>query len=257
MTHMEFTSDPPASVGPEWTLGKLQSRVDEFSSAHYEWSRLAEPLRGLRKAAVLIPLVIRDGELYVWLTKRSDKVGHDKGHVSFPGGHRDPSDADAVDTALRESREEINLQPSDLISILGQLPPRVNLRQMLVTPIVALVSAHFVPSPNEEVEFALCVELRRFLTEREHWCSVLDGRYAGYLHFFRDHDTEGHEAITFGMTASMCVTLACAVYGEPTEFEYSPGEQLEPWAAFRSTVRFLEEYIEIGSASLERLRSKL
>ena len=73
----------------------------------------------LNRAAVLIPLYAHRDELHVILTKRTDKVEHHKGQISFPGGAFDPTDADLVYTALRESHEEIGLVPEH-VEVIGQ-----------------------------------------------------------------------------------------------------------------------------------------
>jgi 8-oxo-dGTP pyrophosphatase MutT (NUDIX family) len=71
-------------------------------------------------SAVLVPLFEKDGEYYVLFTKRSGKVEHHKGEISFPGGRVDPDDSDLLHTALREGAEEIGLDPRH-VTILGRL----------------------------------------------------------------------------------------------------------------------------------------
>lgn len=75
----------------------------------------------LREAAVLVP-VFRDraGDLHVVLVRRTE-VGVHAGQLAFPGGKRDPGDADALDTALREAEEEIGL-PRAAVRVLAALP---------------------------------------------------------------------------------------------------------------------------------------
>jgi 8-oxo-dGTP pyrophosphatase MutT (NUDIX family) len=75
---------------------------------------------GRRLAAVLIPLYRHNGDYGVIFTKRSDTVYHHRGQISFPGGGYEPQDASLRQTALRESAEEIGLQPAD-VQVLGQL----------------------------------------------------------------------------------------------------------------------------------------
>jgi 8-oxo-dGTP pyrophosphatase MutT (NUDIX family) len=64
------------------------------------------------------------------------------GQISFPGGRSDPEDRDAVATALRESQEEISLDPS-LVEVVGALTPYITVTQYSVTPIVGLVRPAF------------------------------------------------------------------------------------------------------------------
>ena len=72
-----------------------------------------ETLPGIdRASAVLAPLYEHDGELYVVLTRRTWAMRSHSGEVSFPGGRRDDADVDLWETALRESREEIDLDTS-------------------------------------------------------------------------------------------------------------------------------------------------
>jgi len=57
--------------------------------------------------------VIREGgqnpELHIILTRRTDQLNGHSGQMSFPGGRRDPDDADFWQTALRETREELGI----------------------------------------------------------------------------------------------------------------------------------------------------
>ena len=66
----------------------------------------------LKPAAVLVPLVEHHSGLTVLLTKRTDHLHHHAGQISFPGGRVEEDDLDIVDTALRETEEEIGLDLS-------------------------------------------------------------------------------------------------------------------------------------------------
>ena len=72
-----------------------------------------------KKAGVLIILSKDDGEdgFNVLFTKRSSKLSTHSGEVSFPGGMQEDIDQNLLETALRESNEEINLDPSNLIKL--------------------------------------------------------------------------------------------------------------------------------------------
>ena len=89
-----------------------------------------------RPAAVLVPLYVRDRELYTLLTKRTETVEHHKGQISFPGGAQEESDPTLWDTALRETQEEIGV-PRRAVRYLGKLPGLVTVTDFAVTPFVA------------------------------------------------------------------------------------------------------------------------
>jgi 8-oxo-dGTP pyrophosphatase MutT (NUDIX family) len=72
------------------------------------------------RSSVLIPVFQRDGQYQVLFTKRTDRVEHHKGQISFPGGHVDEEDASVEETALREAQEEIGLIKED-VQILGRI----------------------------------------------------------------------------------------------------------------------------------------
>ena len=79
-------------------------------------------VHGRTKAAVLIALYVHGGELHAVFTRRRHDLRSHAGEISFPGGRRDPEDASLLDTALRETEEEIGL-PRDVVRVLGALPP--------------------------------------------------------------------------------------------------------------------------------------
>lgn len=98
----------------------------------------------LAEAAVLVPIFCEGGEHHILFTRRSNRVAYHKGQVSFPGGARSEVDSSLLDTALRESWEEIGLKAKDG-EILGELDdtPTVTSR-FIISPFVA-----FIPHPYE------------------------------------------------------------------------------------------------------------
>jgi len=120
--------------------------------------------RDLRPAAVLIPLVVRSTTSTLLLTKRSSALKHHPGQIAFPGGKADQNDSSVIGTALREAREEIGLQSSD-VEVLGTLPPHETVTGFSATPVVALVKdVEFYPTPEAgEVEEAFEVPLDHLL----------------------------------------------------------------------------------------------
>ncbi|KAJ1918652.1 hypothetical protein H4219_002455 [Mycoemilia scoparia] len=81
------------------------------------------PEESICEAAVLVPFCYtRNGAPSLLFEERSRKLNSHCGEVCFPGGKVDPTDKSPMETALRETEEEIGIPPS-CISILGALPP--------------------------------------------------------------------------------------------------------------------------------------
>lgn len=93
-------------------------------------------------AAVLVPLVTHGDEVRVLLTRRTDHLRDHAGQVSFPGGRVEERDADPVDTALRETEEEVGLARSQ-VEVIGTLSVYTTVTAFHVTPVVALVRPGF------------------------------------------------------------------------------------------------------------------
>ena len=108
-----------------------------------------------KRASVLIPLLESEGELFVLLTQRSKQLRSHAGQVSFPGGKQDTLDANSLETALRETHEEIGLPPEN-VEIIGTLDQILSLHYYLVTPFVGLIPEDFTPLLNTaEIESCL------------------------------------------------------------------------------------------------------
>ena len=95
-----------------------------------------------RNAAVLVPLIDRAEGMTVLLTRRSEHLDSHPGQIAFPGGRVDPGDRDAVDTALRETEEEVGLARAR-IDVVGRLDTCWTGTGYRVEPVVGLVSEPF------------------------------------------------------------------------------------------------------------------
>ena len=73
-----------------------------------------------KKSAILILFYSSGNEVFTILIQRPDYGGVHGGQISFPGGKKEKEDRDIVDTALRETHEEIGIE-TDHIEILGLL----------------------------------------------------------------------------------------------------------------------------------------
>jgi 8-oxo-dGTP pyrophosphatase MutT (NUDIX family) len=114
---------------------------------------LRERFPTLRRAAVLVPLVERPEGLTVLLTQRTAHLNNHAGQISFPGGSAEELDSSAIETALRETEEEIGLARRH-VEIVGVLPDHVTASSYLVTPVIGLVTPPFelIAESNEVAE---------------------------------------------------------------------------------------------------------
>ena len=117
-------------------------------------------------AGVLIPMYKKDNEYFLVFTLRTDLVEHHKGQISFPGGAYHPGDGNLLDTALRESLEEIDLWPSD-VQVVGELDDLITNSNFLVTPFVGFIPYPYTFHPNKaEVAEIIHTPLSMLLDKR-------------------------------------------------------------------------------------------
>lgn len=178
-------SDPPAAPG--WNHAQMSDLLGDAPR---------------RPAAVLVG--VREGvQPRLVLTVRTAHLQSHAGQVAFPGGRQDPGDLDAIDTALRESEEEIGLERA-LVQPVGFLDCFETISGYCVTPVVARIAERAVlyPTPAEvaevfEVPFAFFLEpsnLRRY---------VMD--YRGHRRPMVEFVHGGHRI--WGATAAMLLNL--------------------------------------------------
>ncbi len=114
-------------------------------------------------SAVLIPIICVDGEYHLLFEKRAVNIKQG-GEICFPGGRVEKTDKNVVDTALRETFEEIGIN-SDNIKVIGKLDILFGPRGILVEPIVAEVkldSLSELTIDESEVEKVFSVPLSFF-----------------------------------------------------------------------------------------------
>jgi 8-oxo-dGTP pyrophosphatase MutT (NUDIX family) len=114
-------------------------------------------------AAVLVPLVLDNDHADIILTKRTELVETHKGQVSFPGGVVEEEDGDVRQTALRETREELGIEESE-IRVVGLLDDLLTPTGFIITPVVGVLSAlpPMLPNPIEVAE-VFRVPISRFM----------------------------------------------------------------------------------------------
>ena len=110
-----------------------------------------KPTEKSRKAGVLILLYPKNQELYIALIQRTEYNGPHSGQISFPGGKSEQNDKNIIDTALRESQEEIGINPK-MVNIFGQLTPlHIPISNFIVYPIIGMYETTpvFKANPTE------------------------------------------------------------------------------------------------------------
>jgi 8-oxo-dGTP pyrophosphatase MutT (NUDIX family) len=178
-----------AALNPDMTLGANES---------------------VRAAAVLVPLIAREGGINVLLTRRSDTLRKHRGQIAFPGGGIDPGET-PWQAALREADEEVGLAP-DLVELAGASTPFHTQTGFHVTPIVGWVDPVFTPRPNPDevaevfetpLDFLMDAanhqrELRQFPAGPSRWVYTIA------------HD----ERVIWGITAAMVLELYRRLFGQ-------------------------------------------
>ncbi|MCM3758003.1 CoA pyrophosphatase [Sporosarcina aquimarina] len=116
------------------------------------------------RAAVLVPLVQESGEWHVVFERRSLTMRKQPGDSSFPGGRIDSTDASPMDAALRETHEELGIDP-DTVTVIGKLSPYIASPSFVVYPFVAVCDYHeIIHSFNkDEVEEVFAIPLKWLL----------------------------------------------------------------------------------------------
>jgi len=169
----------------------------------------------LAPAAVLVPIYERNDEYWILFTKRTQKVEHHKGQISFPGGAHDKVDRDLVNTALRETFEEIGVQPEH-VELLGELDRIGTLTSnFLITPFVGIIPYpyEFTIATNEleelvEVPISALLDNNNYREESH----VYEGRT--YVASFFEYKGK----VIWGATARILKQFLDLVFGEDNDY---------------------------------------
>lgn len=160
-----------------------------------------------KKASVLIPFVREKNQWHIVFIRRaeSEKDRH-SGQVAFVGGKAEDFDISEIDTALRETQEEIGVNPND-VTILGQLGFHYSVSSFQITPVVATI-----PWPYQlSLDLA---EVSRVFTIPLTWLADKDNYQIKYhqppesdhtipVVYFKKYEGE----LLWGATARMMVSL--------------------------------------------------
>ena len=152
----------------------------------------------LTPSAVLIPLFYKEGHIHILLTQRSEQVIHHKGQICFPGGSYQSGDATLLQTALRETEEEIGLIAKD-VEVLGELDDISTITsRYVISPFVALIPYPYPFKPNHnEIKQIFSIPLSELTNEIHFQQSYPDSDKQcpiSYYYHYREH-------IIWGVTA--------------------------------------------------------
>jgi 8-oxo-dGTP pyrophosphatase MutT (NUDIX family) len=171
----------------------------EYLFSKPEEGRSSSENNGQRRAAVLVPLIWQNNQWEILFTRRSKHVQDHKGQVSFPGGMTEKDDHDIVATAMREAKEEINLDPED-VHIIGFLADCETNSNYRITPVVAVIrNSKKIKACTDEVDTIFTIPMTFLEDERNHSVQVWkrsDGENVPVL-FYSEYQGE----LLWGITA--------------------------------------------------------
>lgn len=151
-------------------------------------------------AATLMPLVQTDKGMGMLLTRRASHLKKHSGQISFPGGRVDAGDKSIIETALRETREEIGV-PATSIEVLGMLPEFFTGTGFLMQPVVGLIQPDYVLSINtDEVAEAFVVPLSFLLNPDNHFLHEVPEGVGTVRQYF---SMPWHQYFIWGATAAV------------------------------------------------------
>ncbi|HUY20658.1 MAG TPA: CoA pyrophosphatase [Candidatus Binataceae bacterium] len=166
----------------------------------------AQP-EGERLAAVLVPIFERSGDLHLLYILRSDHVSH-RGQVAFPGGRVDPEDQSPMAAALRETHEEVGIEPA-AVEVLGAFPGmRTATSGIMVAPFAGLIPwpTTLRANPHEVAEiFSVPMAVLRDTRYRQTYIWQRDGlewRFPAIV-----YDNRPIWGLTYRITMSLIETM--------------------------------------------------
>ena len=118
------------------------------------------------EASVLIPILTFKQDLEILLTQRSVNLKNHPGQISFPGGKKEKFDRSPVETALRETEEEVGLN-RQLVEIIASLPTHKTATGFIIRPYIGIVGQSFQETLQcDEVDEIFTVPFDHFLNEK-------------------------------------------------------------------------------------------
>lgn len=168
------------------------------------------PPRDVAQSLAAVAAILREGDRgpEIFLIRRSEREGDPwSGHMAFPGGRREPSDRDLLETARRETREEVGLDlgGAELLGPIDDIEAVARGRRtgLIIRPFVFACECREEPRPNDEVAETLWIPVRALLSGQHD--TTLPYRYEGRAITLPAYDWEGR--VIWGLTYRMLRTL--------------------------------------------------
>ncbi|CAL4998342.1 unnamed protein product [Urochloa decumbens] len=145
---------------------------------------------------------------------------HATGEVSLPGGKAEEGDADDAATALRESKEEIGLDPA-LVTVVASLEHFLSKHLLVVVPVIGMLSdiQAFIPVLNvAEVDEIFDVPLEMFLKDENRTSEEREKMGQAFTVHYFTYIKGNQKYLVWGLTARILIHAASVVYGRPPDF---------------------------------------
>ncbi len=206
---------PPAWQGrsADFSLAAIRSHLDRRVSSV---GATSSPRSDERISAVMGLLAEGEFGTEILLTRRSKTMTNHRGEISFPGGRADEGES-IVDAALRETWEEVGIDPHHVTVHTELSPLSTFVSRSYIVPVIASIDARTdLHLSSAEVDRAFWVPLTELIREdtfvHELWTfeRSADTTERAMYFFYLDDET------IWGATASMLYELLCLVHGVVT-----------------------------------------
>ena len=127
-------------------IGSIKSNLSKYESCSSDFDLNPDMAFNQKsnflEASVLIPVLTFKKNLEILLTKRSTNLKNHPGQIAFPGGKKEKFDSSPIETALRETEEEVGLS-QHLVEIIASLPTHKTATGFIIKPYIGIISQPF------------------------------------------------------------------------------------------------------------------
>jgi len=166
------------------TLDSIRDSLSSISSLIID---KPEDYISLAPAGVFLLVYVKNEEVCVLLNKRTDRIEHHKGEICFPGGAQDTEDATILDTALRETYEEMGIIGKD-VEVMCKLDQVSTRSSFVITPFVGIIRQSY-PFHSSQIEVSEVLEVPlSLLIDKANWREqVVNGQSGEMAYAYGEH----------------------------------------------------------------------